>query len=316
MASVRVRRPVASAAHPHRSLAGRDDGGFTLVEVIVALVLMSITMSAVAVMFVGGIKNSSGLQRRQAAVLVAQQALEVARAVSATPDSGGCSKLLQGRTAAVVDPYWAAAPASVTSSTTVAHSASGCSGSLVVPVQGVPGVTGGVSDPVRLNGLPYTVNTYIGSCGLEGAASGCTRTGAGARLYRVVVAVRWTAAGCGAGCVYTASTLVDPSLDPVYNVRGASAPVAVADPACFRVSVPAVLNVLVNDTGALGRTPVTVVSGPTKGSLGPTASSGVVTYTPGAVAGTDTFTYRLTDVNGVVSGTATVTLTLTTGACP
>jgi len=302
MASVRVRRPVASAAHPHRSLAGRDDGGFTLVEVIVALVLMSITMSAVAVMFVGGIKNSSGLQRRQAAVLVAQQALEVARAV--------------GRTAAVVDPYWAAAPASVTSSTTVAHSASGCSGSLVVPVQGVPGVTGGVSDPVRLNGLPYTVNTYIGSCGLEGAASGCTRTGAGARLYRVVVAVRWTAAGCGAGCVYTASTLVDPSLDPVYNVRGASAPVAVADPACFRVSVPAVLNVLVNDTGALGRTPVTVVSGPTKGSLGPTASSGVVTYTPGAVAGTDTFTYRLTDVNGVVSGTATVTLTLTTGACP
>lgn len=316
MASVRVRRPVACAAHPDRQLTVRDDGGFTLVEVVVALVLMSITMSAVAVMFVGGIKNSSGLQRRQAAVLVAQQALEVARAVSATPDSVGCSKLMQGRTAAVVDPYWASAPASVTSSTTVAYSAAGCSGPVVVPVQGVPGVAGGVSDPVRLNGLPYTVNTYIGTCRLVGTTSGCTPSGTGARLYRVVVAVRWTASGCGAGCIYTAGTLLDPSVDPVYNVRGASAPVAAADAACFRVSTPAVLNVLANDTGALGRSPVTVVAAPTRGTLGPTVSSGVVTYTPGAVAGTDTFTYRLVDVNGVISGTATVTLTLTSGACP
>lgn len=316
MASVRVRRPVASAAHPDRFPTDRDDGGFTLVEVIVALVLMSITMSAVAVLFVGGIENSSGLQRRQAAVLVAQQALEVARAVSATPDALGCSKLLQGRTAAVVDPYWAAAPTSVSSSTTVAYTPSGCSGALVVPVQGVPGVPGGVSDPVRLNGLPYTVNTYVGTCRLEGTTAGCTPSGTGARLYRVVVAVRWTASGCGSGCLYAAGTLMDPSVDPVYNVRGASTPVAVADTACFRVGSPAVLNVLGNDTGALSRSPVTLLTAPTMGTVGPTTATGVFSYSPGSVAGTDSFTYRLTDVNGVVSGTASVTVTLTTGSCP
>ena len=76
------------------------------------------------------------------------------------------------------------------------------------------------------------------------------------------------------------------------------------------------LNVVANDTGSLGRAPVTLVTAPTRGSLGSTVTSGVVTYTPGAVAGTDSFTYRLTDVNGVVSATATVTLTLTTGVCP
>ncbi|MGZ4650714.1 MAG: prepilin-type N-terminal cleavage/methylation domain-containing protein, partial [Kineosporiaceae bacterium] len=41
---------------------GRSDAGFTLVEVVVALVLLSILLASVGVLFVGGLRNSATLQ--------------------------------------------------------------------------------------------------------------------------------------------------------------------------------------------------------------------------------------------------------------
>jgi prepilin-type N-terminal cleavage/methylation domain-containing protein len=295
------------------------DGGFTLVEVVIALGLLSTLLAAVGVLFVGGVKNGAQLQRRQAAVSLAQQALEAARAVNPTPDQSGCSKLLQGRTQASVDAQWAAAPSAVTSVTDEAWSPSLCAGSIVLPLQGLPASAGTVTDPVILGGQPYTVRTYIGTCVLTAAKDRCLRSsavpGGSPTLYRIVARVTWSGSGCSTAlCEYSASTLVDPSNDPVFNVRGAAGPIAVADTACLASGGAGTINILSNDSGSLGPSPVTIVTQPQKGTLGSTISSGIGSYTPqNGATGNDTFSYYLTDVNGLLSSTVTVTVTI--GGC-
>jgi prepilin-type N-terminal cleavage/methylation domain-containing protein len=301
-----------------RAGAHRPDEGFTLVEVVLAVVLLSSLMAALAVLFVGGVKHMGALQRRQAAVQVAAQALEAVRAVSATPGQGGCVKLLQGRGQLAADAQWADAPVDFTAVTDEVWTSNLCSGAIIIPWQGVPGATGTVTDPVVVGGQAYTVQTYIGTCVLDAARSSCLRAadvpGGGPTLYRVLVEVDWTGSGCLSGaCSYTASTLIDTSADPTFNVRGSTAPVAVADTVCLPGGA-GTINIVANDTGSLGSSPVTLVTPPQKGTLAASITSGVGGYSPSAGAsGTDSFTYYVTDVNGQIS--ATVTATLTLGGC-
>lgn len=60
------------------------DGGFTLIEVMVALMLTIMVMTATAGFFVRGLAATRLMQQRQSAVAVAEQAMEKARA---TPPS-------------------------------------------------------------------------------------------------------------------------------------------------------------------------------------------------------------------------------------
>jgi YVTN family beta-propeller protein len=84
------------------------------------------------------------------------------------------------------------------------------------------------------------------------------------------------------------------------------------------LTVPAAGGLLANDTDA--DTPAywlqaAVVSGPTSGTLNLQAD-GAFTYTPRAnFAGTDTFTYRVTDIDGQISNTAPVSITVTAVPC-
>ena len=295
------------------------DDGFSLVEVVIAVVLLSSLMAALAVLFVGGVKHIGALQRRQVAVRVAAQALEAVRAVSATPGQGGCVKLLQGRGQLAADAQWVDAPAEFTNITDEVWTSNLCSGTIIVPWQGVPAATGTVTDPVVVGGQSYTVQTYIGTCVLDAGRNNCLRSASvpagGPAMYRVLVKVDWTGSGCSATtCSYTASTLIDTSADPTYNVRGSSAPVAVADAVCLPSGGAGTINIVANDTGSLGSSPVTIVSAPHKGTLASSITSGVGGYTPsGGASGTDSFTYYVTDVNGQIS--ATVTATLTLGGC-
>jgi hypothetical protein len=74
---------------------------------------------------------------------------------------------------------------------------------------------------------------------------------------------------------------------------------------------PVTLNVMANDN--LGGSPYTFIGNtwPTKGSLVPTATPGVFTYMPFPhVTGTDSFTYTIQKVGGILTSTATVTLTI------
>jgi hypothetical protein len=189
---------------------------------------------------------------------------------------------------------------------------------VLLPLQGLPGAAGTSTDPVVVNGLRYTVQNFVGRCALDAARAACVTSAAApagsARLYRVLSLVTWTGIGCSGTCQYSASTLLDPSADPLFNVRGASAPVAVADTICLAGGAAGTIDIVANDTGSLGPSPVTVVGQPTKGTLAAAISSGVGGYKPNAGAtGTDTFSYYVSDVNGLVSNTVTVQIQL--GGC-
>ncbi len=94
-----------------------------------------------------------------------------------------------------------------------------------------------------------------------------------------------------------------------------SAPVAVDDTATISEDTSAAIDVLANDSDAdsdAALLSVAEVSSPTHGTAVVAADGTSVSYTPDAdFAGTDSFTYTAEDIDGAVSNSATVTVTVT-----
>ena len=84
------------------------DDGFTLIEVVVSLVLLSLIFTAVTTLFIRSLRSADGLQDKQAAVPVSTQGLDLARSIPAIRDAAGNSELVAGRTQAAVSAQWAA----------------------------------------------------------------------------------------------------------------------------------------------------------------------------------------------------------------
>jgi prepilin-type N-terminal cleavage/methylation domain-containing protein len=299
------------------------DQGFTLVEVVIATSILGALAASMATLFLSGMKTASQLQKRQVAISVASQALELVRTVPVLKDSLGCVPLLAGRSQTAVTAQWASAPSDVDlTGTDAAWTLPTCSTVIAVPFAGLTTtVTDDGSTPaLTRDGTGYVVRTYIGTCSLPLAGGSCAKaavvSATATTLYRVVVRVSWAGAACSAtSCHYVLSTMLDPSADPVFNVRGSLAPIAVADAYCTKVGAPVLLSLLANDSGSLAGSPVTVVTAPGHGTLGSGISAGISSYapTPGWT-GVDTFRYQLTGVSGAQSSTVAVTVTVG-GAC-
>ena len=92
-------------------------------------------------------------------------------------------------------------------------------------------------------------------------------------------------------------------------------PVSVDDSVSTSEDTAVDIDVLANDTdldGTINPASVTIVTGPTNGSLSVHAVTGLVTYTPNAnYNGQDSFTYTVADNDGLISDAATVSLTVT-----
>ena len=99
------------------------------------------------------------------------------------------------------------------------------------------------------------------------------------------------------------------------SVTIATGPTAVDDSGSTDSATAITIDVLANDvegSAAMDLTSVTLVSGAAYGNIYVPVDSGQITYTPnGSYEGVDTFTYTVSDINGVVSNTATVTITVT-----
>jgi len=195
------------------------DGGFTLVEVIVALALMSIVMLSTVAVFIGTVKASAGDQRRQGATQAADAAMEYVRSVAPTLNASGLSNLVSGRTAAAVATQWSALSAAVDLSQTNQASDPNAttSSTPVVPITQAP-----PNGPV-IAGQPYTVNTVVGTCYLIATTCSQTNAGGSVMMFRVIVVVSWTPGNgstcSGQGCQYVLSTLINPSTDPTFDIR-------------------------------------------------------------------------------------------------
>jgi VCBS repeat-containing protein len=92
------------------------------------------------------------------------------------------------------------------------------------------------------------------------------------------------------------------------------APTAAPDSASTETNIATMINVLANDTdpdSTIDMGSVQIVANPTNGTVSVNSLSGVVTYrSDSSFTGTDTFTYRVADAEGVFSAPATVTVTV------
>lgn len=293
------------------------DEGFSLIEVIVALFIVGMVASAVLMFFMRGSSTASHLQRTQASASVATQAMEKVRSVHARPGSpSDPTPLVIGRTqtavAAAFSTVAALDPDLVAETNQLWDPSASASPTVTLPV----------TRAVRVSDMTYDVTTLIGSCYRAKSASAsdttCVRTnpGPGSTLvYRAVVVVTWDpgVAKCGGdGCLYTLTTLIDPSTDAVWNIS--TAPVAnddQIDSVAGGAAQP--VEILKNDVIVSRRTnPTTITSPPTHGTASVITSGtnmGAVTYTPPAnYSGLVTFRYKLRDAQGRNSNEATVTV--------
>ena len=194
-------------------------GGFSLMEVIVALGLILFVMTSSVVFFVNSLQTSSGQQSRQAAISVANQAMEIARAVPV-------ANLVDGRAQATADTQWAALPAAA-----AAAKAASVEMYDPPPVASTVAVPFTVADQTTfVNKTQYTVDTAIGGCWVTAITPvRCTAPTPPTptptpNVYRIIVDVHWPAKrgqSCPASrCDYIVTTLRDASTDPVFNLAG------------------------------------------------------------------------------------------------
>jgi prepilin-type N-terminal cleavage/methylation domain-containing protein len=191
-------------------LSAAPDGGFTLIEVVVAIVILGLLATLSLSLYLSSMHATNSQQRRDIGITIANESME---SVVAWQVSG----LLTGRFKNTVESQWAGA--------------AGVSGIAKTYPKWDPAATGSSTPAVPLTrtvtrlGSIYKASTYIGSCMQPVAGGDCVRlspTGnepvapAGyARLIRIIVVVSWTAGdACSpSGCSYETSTLIDPNSD-------------------------------------------------------------------------------------------------------
>lgn len=202
------------------------DGGISLIEVIVAMMIIGVVMSSAAGFFLKSLKTTGGAAGRQTAVDVVNQEMENIRAVPG-------SSLLTGRTQAEVVSLLAWSGAA---QLTAHDDITGAGGVQNYDPQAT--TAGGESVPTvttqTVNNQQFTLRNFINPCWLpvgtaqdantQNLACGADPTPpAGTKstdLFRVTVAASWTggaATGCTHGCTYSASSLVDPHHDATYQ---------------------------------------------------------------------------------------------------
>lgn len=204
----------------HRAVRHRRQDGLSLIEVMVALLMLSIVSISASVLFVSSLKTTTEQSVKQRAIAVATRSLET---LSAVP----VAKLVEGRSQSAVQTLLALpAIAALTTqdlpgpqldpTTTLGTydpSASGATEDEVVPIYSTE----------TLDGTVYDVTTVINQCLLRVDASNekiCDSTGgAGAkRVYRATVNVTWGKADCGNRCGYSVSSLIDQRQDPEFQL--------------------------------------------------------------------------------------------------
>lgn len=211
---VRVSREYAGR---RRATPGNEgDRGFTLLEVVVSVAVITIVLTGLSTFFVQAMSASNVQGRQQAGVRLAADSMGTLRATEV-------SALLAGRAACapacpvpVADAAsllagterWDAAATSVTST---ASSATSGTGFAVPPM----------STAIDVNGVLYQRYLYLGRCWEQTGGGPCTPTSTlPVAMVRAVVAMTWPSPSCAQGtCAFATSTLISAgeSGDPVFS---------------------------------------------------------------------------------------------------
>jgi len=190
----------------------RADDGFTLIEVVVALGIISVVMTSLTVFMVGSRRSGHYSSQRDTAVQVAVEGMEKARGVRGSALFGGRAQCA-GTCAAVIS----TSVTDLLGPGTVRWDASATTGTLTVPAPGAQPDGTTVSRPgdpevVQLDGTSFRRYYYLGTCWqnralTSGTGLTCDSSAGSAQLARLVVAVAWTGRECPAQCVYAEAGL-------------------------------------------------------------------------------------------------------------
>lgn len=196
--------------------------GFSLIEVMVAMLLLLIVAIGTAPFFFKALQRTASQGTRQSAVTVGARRLEYVRGID-------LSLLLKGRTQADVNALTAVGNRGLV------DLGSDVLGALNADTTGAA-ATGTADDSVptiatdTVNKVVFTTYTYIDTCYRSATDGSCTPAAAnGTPIYRVSVDVTWPRSNdsCASArtnaCEYVVTTLRDKNQDPVFN-RNISAP--------------------------------------------------------------------------------------------
>jgi prepilin-type N-terminal cleavage/methylation domain-containing protein len=189
----------------------RVDDGFTLVEVVVALGIITVVMTSLTVFMVNSRRGGHYSALRDTAVQLAVEGMEKARGVRGSALLGG-RQACDGTCPAVISP--AVTDLLGTGVTRVDRTATG---TLTVPAPGTQADGSVVSRPtdpeiVQLDGTAFRRYYYLGTCWqtrliVSSTGLNCGSTTDTAQLARLVVAVAWTGRECTDTCVYAEAGL-------------------------------------------------------------------------------------------------------------
>ncbi|MGC9669227.1 putative Ig domain-containing protein [Planosporangium sp. 12N6] len=190
------------------------DAGFSLVEMVVSIAVISVVMGALTTFLVTSLSAINQQRSKQTAIQLASSGIEQVRALKGSVVAAGHAGVAWDRSVPGVARYLAemkalAAPPSA-------------------PPASAPLPT--TAEEVRVNGVAYQRYWYVGECWQARTGGACTATPgpAAVKLLRVVVAVTWPGPErwCGrAACAYLTSTLVSAVPDePVFNPNRAEPP--------------------------------------------------------------------------------------------
>ncbi|TQL41921.1 prepilin-type N-terminal cleavage/methylation domain-containing protein [Homoserinimonas aerilata] len=194
-----------------------DERGMTLIEVVVAVVILGLLSTLSLSLYMTSMNASSTHKNRELAITVANESMEIVSGWSPTAKiaTTSLSTLFAGRTAAAVAAQWAAAPAnSGLEQTYPTWDTTGASAP-ELPLSSIS----------TFNGTKFLAQTFIGTCFQPVSGGDCKKLagqatapsvapGGYSSMVRATVVVTWTAGDCDSGhCWYKASTLLDLNSD-------------------------------------------------------------------------------------------------------
>ena len=193
------------------------DDGVTLIEVLVALLVLTTVSLAAASFMVGAVRTTAQQSQKQNATALATSALE---AVQALP----VDQLVTGRTETAVQSLLTATDFAPLVAEDVIDSDN--FDPLATPTS-APRVP--VFATQTLAGTLYQVRTSINRCFLSRTTQKCTRSqpSDGVSVVRATVNLRWGNPACRSLCSFSASALVDRQPDPVFQLA-TSRPIVVS----------------------------------------------------------------------------------------
>jgi type II secretory pathway pseudopilin PulG len=270
-----------------------------MLEVIVAIVLIGIVMTALTTFFATIVSITSRQSGEQAAVQLADDGTERVRALKG-------SAVVAGRDKTSTDTQWASPLA--TAAPYLADMRETWDATATFPA-GASAPLPTTAKYVTVNGISYGQNWYVGKCWQPQAGGDCgaTQTTGFVEFFRVVVAVAWSERHCpGSTCSYVTSTLVSSaSGEPLFNSNPTAHSPVVSNPGSQsgEVSVAASLQL----TASGGAPPLTWSASGLPAGLS-ISSDGLISGTPTTV-GTYPVTAQATDAFGLV-GSAAFTWTI------